>query len=267
MCFSQKEAGMINVAAVSFRAGNKLLVKDISLTVIPGEFVVIMGPNGAGKSTLLKLMSGALPPTDGQVLFNNRRISDYKKASLAKQRAVLSQQYDIGFPLTAGEIVMIGRYPYFKNYPGPGDRAIADTQMETMQVKQLANRSYHTLSGGEAQKIQMSRVLSQIAGSSAQDQKLLLLDEPVSHLDIKYQHELLAVAKQRCTDFVAVVAVLHDVNLALKYADRIVFMKQGIVVKVLSKQESITPQLLKEVFDVTVNVHDLPDGTGKFVAF
>ncbi len=258
---------MIDVQAVSFRAGNKFLVKNISLNVSPGEFVVIMGPNGAGKSTLLKLMSGALQPTGGQVLFNNKRITDYKKESLAKQRAVLSQQYDIGFPLTAGEIVMMGRYPYFKNYPDANDRAIAEAQMETMQVKQLSDRSYHTLSGGEAQKIQMSRVLSQIAGSSARDKKLLLLDEPVSHLDIKYQHELLVVAKQRCDDFVAVVAVLHDVNLALKYADRIVFMKQGAVLQVLSKQESITPQLLQEVFDVTVNVYDLPNGKGKFVAF
>lgn len=233
----------------------------------PGEFVVIMGANGAGKSTLLKMMSGVLHPTRGNVLFKGKKINKYKTEELARQRAVLSQHYHISFPLSAREIVLMGRYPYYKNHPLAIDNAIVDNQMKKMEVMHVSDRNYHTLSGGEAQKVQMSRVLAQIGDTSVIQQKLLLLDEPVSHLDIKYQHQLLNEAKSLCKNQVAVAAVLHDVNLALKYADKIFFMKEGRIIQSLSKNENITAGLLKDIFDVDANVFDLPDGQGKFVSY
>jgi iron complex transport system ATP-binding protein len=257
---------MIEVQHVSFAVNKKILVNEVSLFVEPGEFVVIMGPNGAGKSTLLKMMSGALPPTKGKILLKGKDLATYKTDQLAKQRAVLSQHYEISFPLSAREIVMMGRYPYFNSFPRAEDEAIVTNRMERMQVTDLGDRSYQTLSGGEAQKVQMSRVLAQIGDTGENEQKLLLLDEPVSHLDVKYQHQLLAVAKECCKKQVAVIAVLHDINLAIKYADRILFMKQASVIKNLAKHEPLTSELLESIFDIKCRIIDLPEG-GKFVVF
>ena len=258
---------MLDVQEVSYTVSKKFLVKKASMQILPGEFVVVMGANGAGKSTLLKMMSGALQPTEGKILFNGIEPGKYKIEELAKHRAVLSQHYHISFPILAYEIVLMGRYPYFEHKPTQTDESIVKTAMETMEVLHLGSQDYNTLSGGEAQKIQMSRVLSQIGEASFKQTKLLLLDEPVSHLDIKYQHQLLKEAKLLSKKNVAIVAVLHDINLALKYADNIFFMKDGEIVKSLSKEEPITTKLLKQVFDVEVKIFDMPDGSGKFVSF
>ena len=258
---------MIEVINTGFSVGKKILVNNILLHVNAGEFVVVMGANGAGKSTLLKMMSGMLQPTTGNVLFKGEPIGHYKTEALAKQRAVLSQHYHISFPLSAREIVMMGRYPYFNNQPLARDEEMGCDCMNRLEVNHLSERNYQTLSGGEAQKVQMCRVLAQIGETSETNQKLLLLDEPVSHLDIKYQHQLLKEAKQLCGNNVAVLAVLHDVNLALKYADKILFMKDGAIIKELNNKEAITASLLKEVFDINANIFDMPDGTGKFVSY
>lgn len=258
---------MIDVQNVSLIIGKSFLVKEVSLMIRPGEFVVIMGPNGAGKSTLLKMMSGTILPTAGNILFKGEKISGYKTEVLARHRAVLSQHYHISFPLSVREMVMMGRYPYFKNHPLPMDEVIVDNQMDKMEISHLRDRNYHTLSGGEAQKVHMSRVLAQIGDTSVTQEKLLLLDEPVSHLDIKYQHQLLQEAKSLCRKQVAVAAVLHDVNLALKYADKIFFMKGGHIIRTLSKNEPITAELLKEVFDMNAAIFDMPDRQGKFVSY
>ena len=258
---------MLEVQQVSYSVSEKLLVKKASMQILPGEFVVIMGANGAGKSTLLKMMSGALLPTEGKILFNGIEPRKYKIEELAKYRAVLSQHYHISFPIQAYEIVLMGRYPYFDNKPTKTDESIVNLAMETMQVSHLSSRDYNTLSSGEAQKVQMSRVLSQIGETTLQQTKLLLLDEPVSHLDIKYQHQLLKEAKLLCLKNVGVVAVLHDINLALKYADKILFMKDGEILQSIAKQEPVTAQLLMQVFDIEVKIFDMPDGSGKFVSF
>ena len=258
---------MIDIQQVSFSIKKNVLVKEVSIRVLRGEFVVIMGANGAGKSTLLKMMAGSLHPSQGKILFKEKNISRYTVEELATQRAVLSQHYHLSFPMSAREIVMMGRYPYFSNQPHAADETMVDDAMQRMQVHTLSHRQYHSLSGGEAQKIQMCRVLAQMGHTSPVHQKLLLLDEPVSHLDIKYQHQLLNEAKNLCQKNVAVIAVLHDINLALKYADKIFFMKQGSVIYSLSKDEKITPGLLKDVFDVEANIFDIPDQGGQFVSY
>lgn len=258
---------MIETREISFAVKQSKLVNNISLSVTEGEFVVIMGANGAGKSTLLKMLSGALQPATGEIFFKNKPIATYPKEALARHRAVLSQHYHISFPMLAREIVMMGRYPYFDHQPTAADEAIVQLAMERMQVWDFAERDYTTLSGGEAQKVQMSRVLAQIGDIDSQNSKMLLLDEPVSHLDVKYQHQLLQEAKLLCIRNMAVVAVLHDINLAMKYADRILFMKQGNLVQSVSKRETVSSGLLKEVFDVDAAVYDMPGGVGKFVAF
>ncbi|MCW3088631.1 MAG: heme transporter ATP-binding protein [Sediminibacterium sp.] len=258
---------MIEAKGISYHVNGNFLVKDVSLSAKPGECIVIMGANGAGKSTLLKMISGALKPATGEVLFKEKKIQSYQTEELARQRAVLSQHYHLSFPMDVREIVMIGRYPYFTSSPHATDHSIVEDKLAQMEVQLLAGRNYQTLSGGEAQKVQMSRVLAQIGETSRAQQKLLLLDEPVSHLDIKYQHLLLNAAKKLCHEQVAVIAVLHDVNLALKYADTIIFMKEGKIAYTLTDPQNITAEILKNVFDTDARVFTIPGQLQKFVAY
>lgn len=258
---------MIKVSSVSFKIGKSYLLKDVSLEIAACEFVVIMGANGAGKSTLLKLIASSLKPEFGDLHFKDKAIRELPLELLAKQRAVLSQHYHIGFPLSVKEVVMMGRYPYFDQVPTLQDLAIVNNIMKRLSVNHLAERNYQTLSGGEAQKVQMCRVLAQIGETSADEQKLLLLDEPVSHLDIKYQHQILDEAKLLTTKNVGVLAVLHDINLALKYADRILFMKGGRLTHEIKNGSNLSVELLKEVFDVDAWIIRIPDTDQIYVSF
>jgi iron complex transport system ATP-binding protein len=245
---------MLKLEQVSYCIGQKSLVHDVSFEASAGEFVVIMGMNGAGKSTLLKLISSALKPTNGNVLFHNKSIHEYAATVLALQRAVLSQQYHLAFAETAYQVAMMGRYPHFNHVPTAKDKTIVQDCLQALGVQQLQHRNYLSLSGGEAQKIQMARVLAQITDEQNQQPKMLLLDEPVSHLDIKHQHQLLLTAKEQCSKQVLVIAVLHDVNLALKYASRILLMKEGNMVHELQHKQNLTPATLKEVFEVEAQI-------------
>ena len=185
---------------------------------------------------------------------------------LAKKRAVLSQHYQYAFPLTAKEIAMMGRYPFYNTTPTLLDESIVCNAMEIMEVTNFANRSYESLSGGEAQKVQMSRVLAQMFTQN-KEQKYLLLDEPVSHLDIKFQHQLLSIAKSIVTPQTAVIAVLHDLNLALKYADRIIFMKEGSIIYEHKTLEDLPLAIIKDVFGIDASLIEIPNEQRKLVVF
>lgn len=257
---------MIDIQNLSFNIHGKYLLKNIDCKIPTNELLVIMGANGAGKTTLLKMMSGLLHASHGKLLIDHKLIDDYTTLELSHKRAVLSQHYEIAFPLTAKEIVMMGRYPFFQSNPSEKDKAIVDEVLAQMEITKLANRNYQTLSGGEAQKVQMCRVLAQMQGPETQN-KFLLLDEPVSHLDIKFQYQLLEIAQSIKNEKTAVVAVLHDINLALKFADRILFMKDGMIVHQHQKSEQLDPSVIKQVFDVQATMIELPDQKRQWVCF
>ena len=257
---------MISAKNISFSVHRKQLLHNVNLFVKDDSFTVIMGPNGAGKSTLLKILAGALLPATGSVFMNDKLLSDYKTNELAKLRAVLSQHYHLNFPLDVKEIVMMGRYPYFDMQPTVADEVIVNDSMQQMQTERFSDRDYNTLSGGEAQKVQMSRVLAQI-GDIKEEKKILFLDEPVSHLDIKYQHQLLTAAKQLCANNVTVIAVLHDINLALNYADEIVFMRDGTIKHILDEPSQISSTIISDVFDVECSVITEPKTQKPIVVF
>ncbi len=241
---------MIEVNQLSWQVKNRQILHSISFTVQPQEFVVIMGPNGAGKSSLLKLLTGIDHSYQGSILLEGKPVHQYTRMQLAVKCGVLSQHYHIPFPISVQELVSMGRYPYFGQRLPANDEAIVTEAMSLMDVHQLAGRDYHTLSGGEAQKVQMSRVLAQIWDAGAGNEKLLFLDEPVASLDIKYQHQLLQIARGRCKQHTTVIAILHDINLALKYADRILLMKNGQLKHDLRQSGQLTPMLIKEIFDL-----------------
>jgi len=241
---------MIEATSISYQVSGKYLVRPLSVTFHAGEMAVIMGANGAGKSTLLKLLTGALKPSSGNVLYKNKDLSAYTSEELAKERAVLSQSYQLNFPISVSDIIMMGRYPYFNTSPTLHDQAIFDSAIYTLGIKHLLDRDYNTLSGGEAQKVQMARVLAQVWQSKGDNPKTLYLDEPVSSLDMKYQHEILGISKRFAEAGNAVVTVLHDVNLALQYADRIYFMKEGELIYTHAVGGNIDLESLYQIFDV-----------------
>ncbi len=257
---------MINFFQTSYSINKKQLLNPTDLQIVPNEFLVIMGANGAGKSTLLKLMAGLLKPSKGKILFDNIDLTNYTAVQLAQKRAVLSQHYQYSFPLTAKEIAMMGRYPFYESTPTVFDETIVSDTMQLMDVLKFANRSYESLSGGEAQKVQMSRVLAQMF-TQKNEQKYLLLDEPVSHLDIKFQHQLLAIAKSLVNPQTAVIAVLHDINLALKYADRIIFMKEASVIYDHKITEELPLKIINEVFGIEAQLVSIPNQQRKLVVF
>lgn len=257
---------MIDIQNLSYKIQGKYLLKEIDCKISVNELVVIMGANAAGKTTLLKMMSGLLHASSGKIMVEQKPIGAYTSLELSHKRAVLSQHYEIAFPLTAKEIVMMGRYPYFQTKPSEQDLIIVEGVLAQMEITHLANRNYQTLSGGEAQKVQMCRVLAQMQGSNNQNQ-YLLLDEPVSHLDIKFQYQLLEIAQSIINEKTAVVAVLHDINLALKFADRIIFMKDGLIVHQHLKSDQLDLAVFKNVFGVQATLLNLPDQNRQWVCF
>ena len=251
---------MLRTESLSYWINYSILLHNIKLHFAPHKFHVIMGANGAGKTTLLRLLAGNLKPSEGDVYLFDRPVRTYSKAELARKRAVLSQHYQIAFPIGASDIVMMGRYPFFHSSPSKKDREIARSAINLMNANEHVERDYNTLSGGEAQKIQMGRVLSQIWEATKDDEKILFLDEPVSHLDLKYQHQLLETAKQWCKKHVTVIAILHDINLTLSYADRIIFLKSGNLVREIEHPSEITTDIIKEVFDVNTKLIQMENG-------
>jgi iron complex transport system ATP-binding protein len=241
---------MIKAESISYQLPGKYLVKPVSISLHAGEMAVIMGANGAGKSTLLKLLTGALKPSSGKIVYKGKDLSVYTSEELATERAVLSQSYQLNFPITVADIIMMGRYPYFGAAPTLHDQAIFDATVNTLGVKHLLDRDYNTLSGGEAQKVQMARVLAQVWQYKDDSPKALFLDEPVSSLDMKFQHEILSIAKRFAQAGNAVITVLHDVNLALQYADCIYFMKEGDMQYTYKSGQRIDLNILCNIFDV-----------------
>ena len=245
---------MLSIQNISYSVGKKEIVKDISVNFLPGEFTMILGPNGSGKSTFLKLFSGEIKAKEGSVLYSDKNITDLKKEDLAKIRAVMSQQPELGFPLMVEEVVMMGRYPHFTFNPGKKDEAICNEVIGQMNISELKERNYLTLSGGEKQRVQFARVLAQIWEMPLQGHRYLFLDEPLTNLDINYQQEFLTIARSLTKTDTILVAVMHDINLAVQYADKLIFLKEGEMVSYGKPLEILSEELIKKVFDVETKI-------------
>ncbi len=234
---------------VSYAVQGKALVSKVELDLRPGEMLAIVGPNGAGKSTLCALLAGDLPPMEGDVEVCGRAVRAAKPAALARLRSMLSQQTPLRFPFTAREVALMGRHPHIPRWRSPAetDFALAEDAMQNTQVLHLAERLYPTLSGGEQRRVSLARVL-------AQDAPVVLLDEPTAALDIGHQQLVMSLCRQLANDGRAVLAVLHDLNLAGAYADRVMVMSEGAVAAVGTPEEVLCPDLLSAVFHQQVMV-------------
>jgi iron complex transport system ATP-binding protein len=242
---------MIRVKNVGYKAGKKMLLDNISFEVRQGELLAIIGANGAGKSTLMKLLSGDQPAHTGEIWFNESKIQSLTTASLATQRAVLSQQNTLSVSFSVEELVLMGRYPHFQVKPGDQDLDIVAAVMQETGVSHLATRDYTSLSGGEQQRVQLARVLAQIYDIQG---AYLFLDEPTNGLDLLYQEQILSVARRMADKGYGVVAILHDINFASRYSDRVLILKTGKMLAIGPAKDVINVQNIKEAFQIQMQL-------------
>lgn len=242
---------MLKVNNISYKIGNRYLLKEISFEAGSGEMVAVLGANGAGKSTLLKLLSREYALSDGNIYINYRTLEDYSFPELAKFRAVLSQHNSLAMSFTVEELIMMGRYPHFNNRPSLNDREIVQTVMWENGLTHLASRDYNTLSGGERQRAQLARVMAQIYDA---ENGYLFLDEPTNGLDLLYQQQTLQMARKIADKGFIVLCILHDINFASTYADKILMLKNGTTVDFGSPEKVINAEAILEVFNVQVRM-------------
>jgi len=253
---------MLRTENISFSVGKKQILKNVSASFLAGEFNMILGPNGSGKSSFLKIFSGEINKFQGTVFYDDKKIKELRKEELAKKRAVMSQQADLGFPLLVEEVVMMGRYPHFTFNPNKKDIAICNEVIERMNLVEFKERNYLTLSGGEKQRVQYARVLAQVWEKPTDGYRYLFLDEPLNSLDISYQHEFLQAAVELIKDHTVLIAVMHDINLAAHYADNLFFLKEGELVVHGKPKDILSAGMIEKVFNIKTTVIENPV-TGK----
>jgi len=242
-------APLLMLRGAGLSIDGKVLVDAITLDFFPGTLTALVGPNGAGKSTLLSLAAGDQRPTAGSVVLHDRPIHQWKVGELARERSVLPQDHAVRFAFTVREVVAMGRLPH---PPQPAqDVAIVEAALATADVVPLQQRDVQSLSGGEAARTGFARVL-------AQQTPLVLLDEPTAALDLQHQERVLASARALTRAGACVIAVLHDLNLAAAYADRIVVLSRGRVAADGTPREVLTRERIEAVYRQPVVVIEHP---------
>lgn len=250
---------MIEVEQLSIAINSKRILSEVSLTVKPGEVVAIIGPNGAGKSTLLKAIAGDLCQAKGAITINGRAIADYRPLELAKVRGVLSQSIPLSFSISVLETVAMGRFPFQQMETTSQRLTIARKALAQVRLSGFEDRTLPTLSGGEQQRVHFARTLAQLHQPDARHHRFLLLDEPTASQDIAQQHRLLGLAK-RLASYAGygILVVLHDMNLAAQYADKVVMMRQGKVICTDQPKRVFTPEHIRNVFDIQAVISQHP---------
>lgn len=244
---------IIKVDELHFSYGEKEVLKGIEFTIDKSRFVGIIGANGCGKSTLLKNISGYLAPTSGKIFICGKDINRFNIKEKARYIGYVPQDLNYDFEFSCYDIVMMGRFPYLKRFQSEKkiDRDVVRECMEITNTWQFKDTSIRELSGGERQRVYISRAL-------AQKPQILLMDEPVSHLDIKYQVEILSLLKELSSKGILVIAVLHDINLTSQYCDEIFMMKDGRIMASGSPRNVLTRSNIQIVFSIDVDVLDNP---------
>jgi len=261
---------MLEALDITYSVSGRELISQVSASFSAGNLHLIVGPNGAGKSTLVKVLSRLLKPQHGIVKYDGDDISRSAELDLAKRRAVLSQAVEVAFPLTVREVVMMGRYPHFGGRPAPVDHEIVDEMMRFFDVTEFADRDYQTLSGGERQRVNFARVLCQLWRAHSDDiakTRYLFLDEPLTFLDIRHQIDFMKKIKEfGSTPDVVTVGVVHDLNLAARFADQIVIMNNGKLFASGPPAEVLTSENIDRVFGVEPTFLAAADG-GSYIVF
>jgi iron complex transport system ATP-binding protein len=250
-------ANLIDMSDVVFSYGKEQVIKQVSLEIESGEFIGIIGPNGSGKSTLLRLIGALIQNQQGQIQFKQEDIREISRKTLARSVAWIPQDVTMIFPFKVEEIVMMGRHPYQSpfNFEDENDWDITRRAMEETDTLSLSHRRFNEISGGEKQRVMM-------AGALAQNPELLLLDEPTSSLDIKYQLEILNILRRlNQQNGKTIVVAIHDLYLASKYCDRLILLNEGRIIHDGPPVKVLRKDILEKVYGVQIKIfHDQEDG-------
>jgi iron complex transport system ATP-binding protein len=245
---------VLTIDGIDCSYGSVNVLKDVQFEVKSGEFLGILGPNGSGKTTLLRSISRVLKPQKGAILIDEKNIYGMKTVDVAKQLAVVPQETPVSFDFSALEVVLMGRNPHMPRFKmeSKEDIDIAKNSMELTRTWEFADRPVTELSGGERQRVIIARALTQ-------EPQILLLDEPTTHLDICNQLEIMDLIKHLCeTKKLLIVAVFHDFNLAARYCESIILLKDGKIVAVGKSDDTLTSENVRKVFSVDTIVKKHP---------
>lgn len=245
-------SALFSADSIAYQAGRRDLVEDTRLALHPGELTIIIGPNGAGKSTLLKMLCGELKPSRGTVYSLGEPLAALPAWRLACRRSVMAQHGSLAFPFRVHEVVRLGSEGIATRNASAGDDERIEDALHSADVLHLAGRNFQTLSGGEQQRVHFARALCQLkAGAPYEANQMLFLDEPIASLDLNHQIALVSKVRALTREGkIGVLAVLHDLNLAMSFADRLVIMNRGRIVAAGKPDEVLDRAVVREVFGI-----------------
>lgn len=239
---------MVKIDHLEFKYTDTKILNKIKLDISPGECVSIIGPNGAGKSTLVKCIIGLLTPQKGMVEIDDENLANMKRMEIAQKAAYVPQSQSSLFPIRVFDMVMLGRRPHLAWKSSEDDLNKVLKSLKILKIDDLAIRNFNEISGGQQQKVIIARAL-------AQETNILLLDEPISNLDIKHQLEVMELIGEISKNYrITSIIVVHDLNIAARYSDKIVMMKDGRVVTHGTPETVLTKENIRDVYDVEVEI-------------
>ena len=242
---------MISVSGLSYAYGEAQILSDVSLEIPKGDVTALIGPNGAGKSTLLSLIARLIPTQAGRITVDELEVGACASGDLAKRLSILPQVPEVASRLTVAELVAFGRYPHHKGRASREDAAIVENAIGVFDLEVFADRALDTMSGGQRQRALLAMIY-------AQDTDYILLDEPLNNLDIAGSRSLMQLMRKMADEHGrTIVIVLHDINYAASYADRIVTLAEGRLGPLGPPGEIVNAGLLRDVFGTEAAVHNL----------
>lgn len=256
---------MLEAEKISYAHRKFSILDNIDVSVNNGELLVIVGPNGAGKSTLLSLLANELGGRNETIFFKKKTFHDWDNNELAQSKAKFSQNNSQDIPLSVKNVVMMGRYPYFNSTPRKADDEAVLKAMEETDVAHLEQRDYNSLSGGEKQRVHLARVLTQL--DNDKDNTLVFLDEPLNNLDILHQHRILNTIKKFTQKGHTAIMVLHDLNLAAQFADRVMLLKKGKIVSHDVPAKVFTREIISTVYNFPCTICPNPVNNNPLIIF
>ena len=240
---------------ISYKAGDVNILNDVSLSIEKGEIVSLVGPNGAGKSTLLNILTGDINPDSGEVFYENFNLNELDILDRSFYRSVMSQSQQIVFDFSVKEIIEMGWLDKGNaQFSEHFDQAVLDIS-SVCQLDNLLERKFNRLSGGEQRRVHFARTLLQLwRPSDSMDPAYMLLDEPTANLDLYFEIKLMEIIKKKAVNNVGVFLILHDLNLAAKFSDKIALINKGKIVSYGTPKEVLKPNILEEIYNLKMDV-------------
>lgn len=238
------------VNELAFSYGQKPVISNLSFSLHEGEWLTVLGPNGCGKSTLISILLRILDQSHGKIRFEGKLLQEWDRKAMARRIAVVYQKNEIPFGFTVREIIEMGRYPYQGRWNrwSEKDEEAVQNALALTQTEKFAEKSFRQLSGGEQQRVLIARAI-------AQEPEVLILDEPIAHLDLRFQYEVLRLCqKLQKEQGMTILSVLHEINLAAEFSDRLLLMNKGTALANGVPSDVVVPRLIKEAYGINIEI-------------